>query len=273
MLRKWIFCLTFASQMDNFINNGHLTMQKNTVLSRRLSTDRIPGIPTINQLANATGVASQLLSAFLTFGHQKQISLRFASLRGAEHASTGIYRLRKHLQAYLLENRGHLLRHIPWLAGFFAARTDSSETYTELSVLLSSLKVKKTEGQIFLTASNRNKQSFDIKLLDTESGSLDLFIQEQPSLESTLDDSKESEAYFLKEDLLNSINQIKKEYDKQIALSTLLAPKYDHLLHLITNHIAAFQVTQELTALIETFTLPCKDFLTKHISFEDIQND
>ena len=244
-------------------------MQKNTVLSRRLSTDRIPGIPTINQLANATGVASQLLSAFLTFGHQKQISLRFDSLRGAEHASTGIYRLRKHLQAYLSEDRGHLLRHIPWLAGFFAARTDSSETYTELSVLLSSLKVKKTEGQIFLTASNRNKQSFDIQLLDTESGSLDTFIQEQPSSESVL----ESEAYFLKEDLLNSINQIKKEYDKQIALSTLLAPKYDHLFYLINNHIAAFQVTQELSSLIETFSLPCKDFLNKHISFEEIQND
>ena len=244
-------------------------MQKNTVLSRRLSSNRIPGIPTINQLANATGVASQLLSAFLTFGHQKQISLRFTSLRGAEHASTGIYRLRKYLQAYLLEDRGSSLRHIPWLAGFFSTRADTPETYTELSVLLSSLKVKKTEGQIFLTASNRNKQSFDIQLLDTESGSLDTFIQEQPSSESVL----ESEAYFLKEDLLNSINQIKKEYDKQTALSTLLAPKYDHLLHLITNHIAAFQVTQELTALIETFTLPCKDFLNKHIQHEEIQND
>lgn len=259
-------------------------MQKNTVLSRRLSTDRIRCFATINQLANATGVASQLLSAFLTFGHQKQISLRFTSLRGADHASTGIYRLRKHLQAYLSENRGHLLRHIPWLAGFFAARTDSSETYTELSVLLSSLKVRKTEGQIFLSLSNRNKQSFDIQLLDKESESvlesgslgvasqllsLDTFIQEQPSSESVL----ESEAYFLKEDLLNSIHQIKKEYDKQIALSTLLAPKYDHLLFLINNHISAFQVTDELTALIATFTLPCKDFLTKHISFEDIQND
>lgn len=244
-------------------------MQKNTVLSRRLSTDRIPGIPTINQLANATGVASQLLSAFLTFGHQKQISLCFTSLRGVDHASTGIYRLRKHLQAYLSEDRGHLLRHIPWLAGFFAARPDSSETYTELSVLLSSLKVRKAEGQIFLTASNRNKQTFDIQLLDTESGSLDTFIQEQPSLESVL----ESEAYFLKEDLLNSINHIKKEYDKQTALSTLLAPKYDHLASLIINHISAFQVTQELTALIETFSLPCKDFLNKHIQHEEIQND
>lgn len=244
-------------------------MQKNTVLSRHLSTDRIPGIPTINQLANATGVSSQLLSAFLTFGHQKQISLCFTSLRGADHASTGIYRLRKHLQAYLSENRGHLLRHIPWLAGFFATRADTSETYTELSVLLSSLKVKKTEGQIFLTASNRNKQSFDIQLLDTESGSLDLFIQEQPSSESVL----ESEAYFLKEDLLNSINQIKKEYDKQQALSTLLTPKYDHLASLIINHISAFQTTQELSSLIETFSLPCKDFLNKHIQHEEIQND
>ena len=232
-------------------------MQKNTVLSRRLSTDRIPGIPTINQLANATGVSSQLLSSFLTFGHQKQISLRFASLRGADHASTGIYRLRKHLQAYLSEDRGHLLRHIPWLAGFFAARTDSSETYTELSVLLSSLKVRKAEGQIFLTASNRNKQSFDIQLLDTESGSLDLFIQEQPSLESTL----ESEAYFLKEDLLNSLNQIKKEYDKQVALSTLLAPKYDHLASLITIHIEAFQITDEFTSLTDTFNPACKSYL------------
>lgn len=246
-------------------------MHKHTVLSRRLSIDRIPGIPTINQLANATGVASQLLSAFLTFGHQKQISLCFTSLRGADHASTGIYRLRKHLQAYLSEDRGHLLRHIPWLAGFFSSRQDSSETYTELSVLLSSLKIKKTEGQIFLTASNRNKQSFDIQLLDTESGSLDTFIQEELSLESA--STLESEAYFLKEDLLNSINQIKKEYDKQTALSTLLAPKYDHLLFLINNHISAFQVTDELTSLIATFTLPCKDFLTKHISFEDIQND
>ena len=136
-------------------------MQKNTVLSRRLSTNRIPGIPTINQLSNATGVASQLLSAFLTFGHSKQISLRFTSLRGVDHASTGIYRLRKHLQAYLAEDRGHLLRHIPWLAGFFSLRADTSETYTELSVLLSSLKVRKAEGQIFLTASNRNKQSFE----------------------------------------------------------------------------------------------------------------
>ena len=244
-------------------------MQKNTVLTRQLSTDRIPGIPTINQLSNSTGISSRLLKAFLSHGFKSDITYSFSSLRGADHASTGIYRLRKHLQAYLSEDRGHLLRHIPWLAGFFATRPDTSSTYTELSVLLSSLKIKKTEGQIFLSLSNRNKQSFDIKLLDTESGSLDLFIQEQPSLESTL----ESEAYFLKEDLLNSINQIKKEYDKQIALSTLLAPEYDHLLHLITNHIAAFQVTQDLTALIETFTLPCKDFLTKHISFEDIQND
>lgn len=248
-------------------------MQKNTVLSRRLSNDRIPGIPTINQLANATGVASQLLAAYLAFGHQKQISLRFTSLRGADHASTGIYRLRKHLQAYLSENCGHLLRHIPWLAGFFATRADTSETYTELSVLLSSLKVKKSEGQIFLSASNRNKQSFDIQLLDTESGSSSLFIQEQPSLENSLDNSKESEAYFLKEDLLNSINQIKKEYDKQQALSTLLAPKYDHLASLIINHIAAFQITQELSSLIETFSLPCKDFLNKHIQHEEIQND
>lgn len=244
-------------------------MQKNTVLSRRLSNDRIPGIPTINQLANATGVASQLLAAYLAFGHQKQISLRFTSLRGVDHASTGIYRLRKHLQAYLSEDRGSSLRYIPWLAGFFSSRPDSSETYTELSVLLSSLKVRKTEGQIFLTASNRNKQSFDIQLLDTESGSLDTFIQEQPSLESTL----ESEAYFLKEDLLNSINQIKKEYDKQTALSTLLTPKYDHLASLIINHISAFQTTQELSSLIETFSLPCKDFLNKHIQHEEIQND
>ena len=236
-------------------------MQKNTVLSRRLSTDRIPGIPTINQLANATGVASQLLSAYLAFGHQKQISLCFASLRGAEHASTGIYRLRKHLQAYLLESRGHLLRHIPWLAGFFSSRPDSSETYTELSVLLSSLKVRKTEGQIFLTASNRNKQAFDIQLLDTESGSLDTFIQEQPSSESVLDDSKESEAYFLKEDLLNSLNQIKKEYDKQVALSTLLAPKYDHLASLISIHISAFQITDEFTSLTDTFNPACKQAL------------
>ena len=250
-------------------------MQKNTVLSRRLSTDRkglnnrIPGIPTINQLANATGVASQLLAAYLAFGNSKQISLRFASLRGAEHASTGIYRLRKHLQAYLSEDRGFSLRHIPWLAGFFSNKPDSSQTYTELSVLLSSLKVRKAEGQIFLTASNRNKQSFDIQLLDTESGSLDTFIQEQPSSEQVL----ESEAYFLKEDLLNSINQIKKEYDKQQALSTLLAPKYDHLASLIINHISAFQITQELSSLIETFSLPCKDFLNKHIQHEEIQND
>ena len=244
-------------------------MQKNTVLSRHLSSNRIPGIPTINQLSNSTGISSRLLKAFLSHGFKSDITYSFSSLRGADHASTGIYRLRKHLQAYLSEDRGHLLRHIPWLAGFFSSRPDSSETYTELSVLLSSLKVRKTEGQIFLSLSNRNKQSFDIQLLDTESGSLDTFIQEQPSSESVL----ESEAYFLKEDLLNSINQIKKEYDKQIALSTLLAPKYDHLLHLINNHIAAFQVTQELTALIATFSLPCKDFLTKHISFEEIQND
>ena len=244
-------------------------MQKNTALSRRLSTDRIPGIPTINQLSNATGVASQLLSAYLAFGRSKQISLRFASLRGVDHASTGIYRLRKHLQAYLSEDRGHLLRHIPWLAGFFSSRADTSETYTELSVLLSSLKVKKTEGQIFLTVSNRNTQSFDIQLLDTESGSLDTFIQEQPSSEQVL----ESEAYFLKEDLLNSINQIKKEYDKQQDLSTVISPKYDHLVFLIINHISAFQITDELSDLIATFSLPCRDFLNKHIQHEEIQND
>ena len=244
-------------------------MQKNTVLTRKLSTDRIPGVPTINQLANSTGVASQLLSAYLAFGYSKQISLKFTSLRGADHASTGIYRLRKHLQAYLSEDRGFSLRHIPWLASFFSNKPDSSLTYTELSVLLSSLKVRKAEGQIFLTASNRNKQTFDIQLLDPETGSSDLFLLEEPSLESSL----ESEDFFRKEDLLNSLNQIKKEYDKQTALSTLLAPKYDHLLYLITNHIAAFQVTQELSSLIATFSLPCKDFLNKHIQHEEIQND
>lgn len=232
-------------------------MQKNIVLSRRLSTDRIPGIPTINQLANATGVSSQLLSAYLAFGNSKQISLRFASLRGAEHASTGIYRLRKHLQAYLSEDRGSSLRHIPWLAGFFASRQDTSQTYTELSVLLSSLKVRKAEGQIFLTASNRNKQSFDIQLLDTESGSSSLFLLEEPSLESSL----ESEDFFRKEDLLNSLNQIKKEYDKQVALSTLLAPKYDHLASLISTHIDAFQITDEFTSLTNNFNPACKAYL------------
>ena len=232
-------------------------MQKNIVLSRRLSTNRIPGIPTINQLSNSTGISSRLLKAFLSHGFKSDITYSFSSLRGAEHASTGIYRLRKHLQAYLSEDRGHLLRHIPWLAGFFSSRQDSPETYTELSVLLSSLKVRKAEGQIFLSLSNRNKQSFDIQLLDTESGSLDTFIQEQPSSESVL----ESEAYFLKEDLLNSLNQIKKEYDKQVALSTLLAPKYDHLASLISIHISAFQITDEFTSLTDTFNPACKSYL------------
>ena len=232
-------------------------MQKNTVLSRRFSSDRIPGIPTINQLANATGVASQLLSAYLAFGHSKQISLTFTSLRGVDHASTGIYRLRKHLQAYLSEDRGSSLRHIPWLTGFFASRSDSSQTYTELSVLLSSLKVRKAEGQIFLTASNRNKQSFDIQLLDPETGSSDPFLLEEPSLESSL----ESEDFFRKEDLLNSLNQIKKEYDKQVALSTVLAPKYDHLASLISTHIDAFQITDEFTSLTNSFNPACKAYL------------
>jgi hypothetical protein len=58
-----------------------------------------------------------------------------------------------------------------------------------------------------------------------------------------------------------------------VPTSTLLAPKYDHLASLITNHISAFQITQELSSLIETFSLPCKDFLNKHIQHEEIQND
>ena len=141
-----------------------------------------------------------------------------------------------------------------WL---FFKQTRFFLTYTELSVLLSSLKVRKAEGQIFLNASNRNKQSFDIQLLDPETGSSDLFLLEEPSLESSL----ESEDFFRKEDLLNSLNQIKKEYDKQVALSTLLVPKYDHLASLISIHIEAFQITDEFISLTDTFNPACKSYL------------
>ena len=121
-------------------------MQKNIVLSRRLSTNRIPGIPTINQLSNSTGISSRLLKAFLSHGFKSDITYSFSSLRGAEHASTGIYRLRKHLQAYLAEGRFADLLQIPWLA---SSLNDKPTSY--LRQMLASLKIKKTSSSITLT--------------------------------------------------------------------------------------------------------------------------
>ena len=242
-------------------------MQKNIVLNRRLSTDRIPGVPTINQLSNATGVSSQLLSAYLTFGQKKQITLTFNSSRGSDHASTGIYRLRKYLQAYIADGQAYKLKHIPWLAGFFSNLTSSSGDFSlELSVLLSSLKIKKTDSSITLYRANRNQQTYDIQLMDNESGSLESFILEQPSDASY----KESAEFFLKEDMLNELSKIDKEYKKQQALSTVLKPSYDQLASLITTFISIYQFPDEFNILIQNFNQDTKDGLAKLINIHNI---
>ena len=187
-------------------------MQKNTVLTRQLSKDRIPGVPTINQLSNATGISSRLLKAFLSHGFKSDITYSFNSLRGSDHASTGIYRLRKHLQAYLSENRFADLLQIPWLASSLNGKPASY-----LRQMLASLKIKKSDSAITLTIRGHLNEdginivgrSADFILIDDPDSYLEP-LSEQPAPEPA---DAEIAQMFLQEEIASQLLQIKKEYD------------------------------------------------------------
>ena len=244
-------------------------MQKNIVLSRRLSTDRIPGIPTINQLSNSTGISSRLLKAFLSHGFKSDITYSFSSLRGAEHASTGIYRLRKHLQAYLAEGRYSDLLQIPWLA---SSLNDKPASY--LRQMLASLKIKKTASSITLTIRGHlNEDGIDINPRSVEEFIItdsDLTSSEQPAPETA---DAEIAQMFLQEEIASQLLQIKKEYDKQQALSTVLSPKYESLIGKIENFLTLYGSLQSLKDLVDTFDLKVKHIVYSTTSIGDTQND
>ena len=243
-------------------------MQKNTVLSRRLSSDRIPGIPTINQLSNSTGISSRLLKAFLSHGFKSDITYSFNSLRGSDHASTGIYRLRKHLQAYLSEDRFADLLQIPWLASSLNGKPASF-----LRQMLASLKIKKTPSSITLTIRGLlNEDGIEI-----QGRSADFLIIDDldpvPAQATPETADAEIAQLFLQEEIASQLMQIKKEYDKQQALSAVLSPKYDFLVGKIEDFLAVYGSLQSLKDLIDTFDLKVKHIIYSTTSIGDIQND
>ena len=243
-------------------------MQKNTVLSRRLSSDRIPGIPTINQLSNSTGISSRLLKAFLSHGFKSDITYSFSSLRGAEHASTGIYRLRKHLQAYLSEDRFADLLQIPWLA---SSLNDKPASF--LRQMLASLKIKKTPSSITLTIRGLlNEDGIEI-----QGRSADFLIIDDldpvPAQAAPETADAEIAQLFLQEEIASQLIQIKKEYDKQQALSTVLSPKYDFLVSKIEDFLTVYGSLQSLKDLVDTFDLKVKHIVYSTTSIGDTQND
>ena len=244
-------------------------MQKNTVLSRRLSTERIPGIPTINQLSNSTGISSRLLKAFLSHGFKSDITYSFSSLRGAEHASTGIYRLRKHLQAYLAEDRYFNLLQIPWLA---SSLNDKPASF--LRQMLASLKIKKTSSTITLTIRGHlsedgiNIVGRDVDFIITDDLNATIPTNEPPETADA-----EIAQLFLQEEIASQLMQIKKEYDKQQALSTVLSPKYESLIGKIENFLTLYGSLQSLKDLVDTFDLKVKHIVYSTTSIGDIQND
>ena len=244
-------------------------MQKNIVLSRRLSTDRIPGIPTINQLSNSTGISSRLLKAFLSHGFKSDITYSFSSLRGAEHTSTGIYRLRKHLQAYLAEDRFTDLLQIPWLA---ASLNNKPASY--LKQMLASLKVKKSDSTITLTIRGHlNEDGINIVGRDVDFIITDDLGVTTPTNEPPETSDAEIEKLFLQEDIASQLMLIKKEYDKQQALSTVLTPKYDFLIGRVEDFLTLYGSLQSLKDLVDTFDLKVKHIIYSTTSIGDTQND
>ena len=239
-------------------------MQKNICLS----TNRIPGIPTINQLSNSTGISSRLLKAFLSHGFKSDITYSFSSLRGAEHASSGIYRLRKHLQAYLAEGRFADLLQIPWLA---SSLNDKPASY--LRQMLASLKIKKTSSSIILTVRG-HLQEDGINIVGRTA---DIIIVEdlEPLSEQPAPENADAEIarMFLQEEIASQLLQIKKEYDKQQALSTVLSPKYESLVGKIENFLTIYGSLQSLKDLVDTFDLKVKHIIYSTTSIGDTQND
>ena len=233
-------------------------MQKNT----RLSTDRIPGIPTINQLSNSTGISSRLLKAFLSHGFKSDITYSFTSLRGAEHASTGIYRLRKHLQAYLSENRFADLLQIPWLA---SSLNDKPASF--LRQMLASLKIKKTSSTITLTIRGHLNED-GITIVGRSADIIRTTCEPTPEPADA-----EIAQMFLQEEIASQLLQIKKEYDKQQALSTVLSPKYESLIGKVENFLTLYGSLQSLKDLVDTFDLKVKHIIYSTTSIGDTQND
>ena len=230
-------------------------MQKNTVLTRQLSKDRIPSVPTINQLSNSTGISSRLLKAFLSHGFKSDITYSFNSLRGSDHASTGIYRLRKHLQAYLAEGRYSDLLQIPWLA---SSLNDKPASY--LRQMLASLKVKKSYSTITLTIRGHlNEDGINIVGRDFDHVITDDLEITIPTNEPPETADAEIEKLFLQEDIASQLMLIKKEYDKQQALSTVLTPKYDFLIGRVEDFLTLYGSLQSLKDLIDTFDLKVKN--------------
>ena len=244
-------------------------MQKNTVLTRQLSKDRIPGVPTINQLSNSTGISSRLLKAFLSHGFKSDITYSFNSLRGSDHASTGIYRLRKHLQAYLAEGRYSDLLQIPWLA---SSLNDKPASY--LRQMLASLKIKKSDSAITLTIRGHlNEDGINIVGRDFDHVIIDDLEITTPTNEPPETADTEIERLFRQEEIASQLMQIKKEYDKQQALSAVLSPKYDFLVGKIEDFLTVYGSLQSLKDLVDTFESKVKHIIYSVTPIGDIQND